>query len=175
MTKKVDRRQIQEASMQKFEFKNFGAKLLLFFMLFFVVSCQDVKKPLPPENLISKEKMATILVEVYTINAARNVNNKLLNSLGVKLDSIIYEKYDIDSLQFVESNNYYSSNLSIYSEIINDAKDQLTLINKEKDSIYELIKREKGDTISSKVKTLNKLIEPKESKTKDSIQLKSLK
>ena len=73
----------------------FGLKLFLISSVIFIVACQDVKKPLPPENLISKEKMATILVEVYTINAARNVNNKLLINLGVKLDSIIYEKYNI--------------------------------------------------------------------------------
>ena len=153
----------------------FGLKLFLISSVMVIVACQDVKKPLPPENLISKEKMATILVEVYTINAARNVNNKLLINLGVKLDSIIYEKYNIDSLQFVESNNYYSSNLTIYSEIINDTKDQLTLINQEKDSIYDLIKKEKGDTLSYETNISNKLIAPKKSKAKDSIQLKSLK
>ena len=93
----------------------------------------------------------------------------------MKLDSIIYEKYNIDSLQFVESNNYYSSNLAIYSEIINDTKDQLTLIKQEKDSIYDLIKKEKGDTLSYETNISNKLIAPKKSKAKDSIQLKSLK
>jgi len=154
---------------------SFGLKLFLVSLVILLFACQDVKKPLPPENLISKEKMATILAEVYTINAARNVNNKLLNNLGVKLDSIIYEKYNIDSLQFVESNNYYSSNLNVYSEIINDVKDQLSLIDKEKDSIYKLIKKEKGDTITSNTYKSNSLINPKESKAKDTLQLKSLK
>ena len=75
----------------------------------------------------------------------------------------------------MESNNYYSSNLTIYSEILNDAKDQLSLIDKEKDSIYKFLKKEKEDTITSNTYTIKTGIDPEGSKTTDSIQLKSLK
>ncbi|RZP15290.1 MAG: DUF4296 domain-containing protein, partial [Flavobacteriales bacterium] len=85
---------------------------LIFFMIYFI-SCQDVQKPEIPTNLISQEDMVGILTDVYVSNAARNINNKLLRNKNIKLDSVIFIKYKVDSLQFALSNDYYSSNLDI--------------------------------------------------------------
>jgi len=136
----------------------FGNMMLVILLIFFASSCQDVKKPKIPENLISKEKMADILTDVYISNAARSVNNKLLKEYNIKLDSVIYKKYNIDSLQFAESNAFYSSNLKIYTKIITSVEERLNILKIEKDSIYEAIKKEKGDTIKSKEKEEPKLL-----------------
>ena len=121
--------------------------LLVGFALFLTVSCQDVKKPEKPKNLISKEKMANVLYDAYLTNAARNINNKVLKKTGLKLDSLIYVKYNIDSLQFVESNDYYSANLKTYSEIISEVKERLVNLKTEKDSIYKIIKKKREDSL----------------------------
>jgi len=113
--------------------------LRIFCLIFFIgclVSCQDVQKPKKPANLISQEIMVDILTDVYISNAARNVNNKLLRNLNIKLDSVIYSKYRLDSLQFALSNNYYSSNLDIYRNLLVKAQEKLKLLQIEKDSMY---------------------------------------
>lgn len=119
-------------------------------MALLFLGCQEVKKPEKPENLISKEKMADILTDVYISNAARSINNKLLKDYNIKLDSVIYKKYNIDSLQFVKSNGYYSSNLKTYTKLITSVEERLKVLQVEKDSIYEIIKKQKRDTISGK-------------------------
>ena len=113
--------------------------LRIFYLIFFIgclVSCQDVQKPEKPANLISQEIMVDILTDVYISNAARNVNNKLIRNLNIKLDSVIYSKYRVDSLQFALSNNYYSSNLDIYRNLLVKAQEKLMLLQIEKDSMY---------------------------------------
>ncbi len=158
--------------MKKIEAGSFNQKnknilnLGLLFVVFLVISCQDIKKIEKPENLIAKDKMVNILTDVYISNASRSVNNKLLKEYHIRLDSIIYNKYQIDSLQFVESNAYYSSNLKTYTKIITRVQDRLILLQKEKDSIYEIIEKEKKIEDSIKVQKKKEpklLIDPVES------------
>jgi len=141
------------------------AKNLMFFVsmivVLFIASCQDVKKPEKPEDLISKEKMIDILYDVYLTNAARSVNNKLLRKTGKRLDSLIYAKYHIDSIQFVNSNAYYSADLKVYSKIISTVKDRFSDLKTEKDSIYKIVKEHKEDSVSK----LNKKFKEKNKKS----------
>lgn len=128
------------------------------------LGCQDVKKTEKPKNLIAKDLMVDILTDVYISNAARSVNIKRLKEYNIRLDSIIYKKYQIDSLQFVESNAFYSSNLKTYTKIITSVEERLKVLQIEKDSIYEIVKKEKEDSIKDKKKEEPKLlIDPVES------------
>ena len=125
----------------------------IFCLIFFIsclISCQDVQKPEKPANLISQEIMVDILTDVYISNAARNVNNKLLRNKNIKLDSVIFNKYRVDSLQFVLSNNYYSSNLDIYRDILIKAQEKLMVLQIEKDSIYRAVTKQ--DSIINSLK-----------------------
>ncbi|MDB2494564.1 DUF4296 domain-containing protein [Flavobacteriaceae bacterium] len=118
-------------------------------MIYFI-SCQDVQKPEIPTNLISQEDMVGILTDVYVSNAARNVNNKLLRNKNIKLDSVIFIKYKVDSLQFALSNDYYSSNLDIYRELLIKVQEKLKVLQTEKDSIYKVVTRQ--DSIINSLK-----------------------
>jgi hypothetical protein len=113
--------------------------ILAFILIVSYTSCQDVKKPEMPSDLISQNIMVDILTDVYISNASRNVNNKLIIKRNLQLDSIIYNKYKVDSLQFVVSNAYYSSDLKIYANLLTQVKDRLVLLQKEKDSIYKIV------------------------------------
>ncbi len=126
------------------------------------LGCQDIKEIEKPENLIAKEVMVNILTDVYISNASRSINNKLLKEYNIRLDSVIYNKYHIDSLQFVESNAYYSSNLKTYTRIITEVQEGLIILQKEKDSIYEKIKKEKEDSTKAKKKEDSTKIKKKE-------------
>lgn len=101
-------------------------------------SCQDVIRPKKPKNLIAKDKMAEVLTEAYLANAARSVDNKFVMVKGVKLDSLIYTKFGIDSLQFVRSNDYYAANVNAYIEIFQKVDSNLSALEKKVDSIREL-------------------------------------
>ena len=131
--------------------------IVLMFLLMILVfySCQDVKKPEAPSNLISQDKMVDILTEVYLINASRNVNHKLIREKNIKLDSLVYEKYQVDSLQFVESNSYYSSDLKTYGDLLTQVQERLSLLQKEKDSIYKIVFKQDSIANSKKKTTKN--------------------
>lgn len=123
-------------------------------------SCQDVKKPEIPTDLISQDIMVDILTDVYISNASRNVNNKLIIKRNLQLDSIIYNKYNVDSLQFVVSNTYYSSDLRTYGNLLTQVQNVLVLLKKEKDSIYKIVF--KLDSIKNIEIRAQKLIENKQ-------------
>lgn len=108
---------------------------VILFLIFTVVSCRDVNKPKKPKDLIGKDVMVEVLTEAYLANAARSVDNRSILAKGVKMDSLIYDKFDIDSLQFVKSNEYYAANMDIYMEIFKKVESNLTSMEKNLDSI----------------------------------------
>lgn len=83
-------------------------KILTIIIIILVSSCSE-KVIEPPENLIPKNKMIDILYDLAIINAAKSTNVKVLEEHGLDPMNYIYEKYAIDSLQFVRSDNYYAS------------------------------------------------------------------
>ncbi len=109
----------------------------------FVMACQDVKRPQIPANLITQDAMVLVLVDAYTINAARSIDNRIIVNNGVLLDSILYSKHGIDSLQFVQSNAYYASDLEAYKNIFLKVEAQLQLEKIKKDTLYAQYKRAK--------------------------------
>lgn len=104
-----------------------------------LVSCQDVKRPEMPENLIPEDKMVDVLTEAYLINAARSFDKRTILENKVKLDSFLYKRFDIDSLQFAESNAFYTSNLNTYNDLFVKVQERMTLLKTRVDSIQLVI------------------------------------
>lgn len=109
----------------------------------FVSACQDVKRPQLPTNLIAKDTMVSILVDAYTINAARSIDNRIIVNKGVLVDSILYAKHQIDSLQFAQSNAYYASDLDIYKKLFLQVAEKLKVEKTKKDTLFTQYKRAK--------------------------------
>ena len=109
----------------------------------FVSACQDVKRPQLPTNLIAKDTMVSILVDAYTINAARSIDNRIIVNKGVLIDSILYAKHQIDSLQFAQSNAYYASDLDIYKKLFLQVAEKLKVEKTKKDTLFAQYKRAK--------------------------------
>ena len=84
-------------------------KYLLIIFLF--IGCSDNA----PDNLISKEKMENIIFDIMILNASSGFDLKIDNNL--LSDELIYKKHNIDSLQFFESELYYSKNPREHYEI----------------------------------------------------------
>ena len=84
-------------------------KYLLIILLF--IGCSDNV----PDNLINKEKMENIIFDIMILNASSGFDLKIDNNL--LSDELIYKKHNIDSLQFFESELYYSKNPRDHYEI----------------------------------------------------------
>lgn len=131
--------------------------LTFFFLLLLLVSgCQDVQKTPKPENLIPKDKMVDVITEISLLHGARSYNKNLLEEKGVDPTRYIYEKYNIDSLQFARSNDYYAEHVKEYQDIYSEVKERLESLKVEYDSIRDREERrrdsikelEERDTLS---------------------------
>src|SRR5690625_1071613 len=100
-----------------------------------LMACQDIDKPKKPKKLIPKEEMTEILMELYLANAARSVNVKTMEASEVRVDSLIFEKFGIDSLQFAENDAYYAADLNSYQEMFTVIEERLNRQEKILDSL----------------------------------------
>ena len=73
-----------------------------------------------PENLISEEKMESIIFDIMILNASSGYDLKIDNNMIS--DELIYRKYNIDSAQFYNSELYYSRNPRIHLNIYSNVK-----------------------------------------------------
>jgi len=95
------------------------------------------------------------------MNSARSINLKVITDNGVYLDSTIYKKYNIDSLQFAKSNAYYTANLNEYIALFEEVQNRLLQLENKKDStdLSEIIKAE-AEIMKDSVRINSGLIDP---------------
>lgn len=118
-------------------------KLIAFLMVLSLLGCQNVQKPEKPKDLIPKEEMISILTEAYLANASQSVRNQALFVQAIDLDSLIYSKFDIDSLRFKKSNDYYSFDFNTYVEMLSEVEARLQEYEESLDSIREARQEER--------------------------------
>ena len=138
-------------------------KKTLFILLIFC-SCGLVNdENLVPDNLIAEEKMVDILYDMSLISVSKGINKRILENNGMKPKKYILKKYNIDSLQFVLSNEYYSKDLErylkIYEEVLNKLEMNRIIIV---DSIenYKKDRAKRSQEINLKAPKNNKLSKP---------------
>lgn len=95
--------------------------LLVFLM---VVSCAE-KVVEEPDNLIPKEKMVDILHDLAILNATKTTIGAKLDESGIDVMEFLYQKYQIDSTQFSESDLYYASLPLEYQAIYTEVETKL--------------------------------------------------
>ncbi len=125
-------------------------KKLLYLVICIFFSCNNIEKPKKPDGLISKEIMADIMYDVFLLNSAKGVNKKLLELNGVLPEKYVFEKYNIDSTQFANSNNYYAYDTKTYESILNRIKEKIDSKKKEYealDKVEEAARSKKTDSI----------------------------
>ncbi len=82
-----------------------------------LLGCQNITPVQPPERLIPKQKMESIIYDIAVVNAARGFNVQRLKRYKVSPETYIFEKHKIDSLQFAQSTVYYAANAEEYKEM----------------------------------------------------------
>ena len=123
-------------------------RFILFVGLFFIViACNNLKGPEKPKNLISKDRMVDILLDAKLIRSANSKNKIIMRDSSLNINTYVYEKHKIDSLQFALSNNYYAFHVDDYEEIYTTLADSLeklkaTLKGQEAKEWKEQTKRE---------------------------------
>ncbi len=140
-------------------------------ILFVFLGCNRSTRPEKPENLIPKDDMANILYDVFILNAAKGASKSVLEDHGVFPEKYVFEKYDIDSLQFAQSNTYYSYDIKTYESIVTKVEER---INAEKEfyeaEIQKDVERQKrerdslnklSDSLSKPSLKVNKIIKEK--------------
>ncbi|WP_052466991.1 DUF4296 domain-containing protein [Psychroserpens damuponensis] len=125
--------------------------LVLFIIVVVLLSCSD-KRP-KPEDLISEEKMVDVIYEASILTNAKGVNKKLLEDNGIQPEQFVFSKYNIDSLQFVNSLNYYASSIETYDLIYTKVDNR---INLEKERIEALIEKQVKEKKENKERKSNK-------------------
>ncbi len=109
--------------------------LVAFAVVFMACENKAMKKP---SNLISEDQMAAILYDMILINSAKGINKQLLEKNIKNPEKYIYKIYNIDSLQFVESNAYYTYKSDSYKAIYEKIEKKLEAQKK----VYEALAAE---------------------------------
>jgi hypothetical protein len=122
----------------------------------FLISCEnlDIKKQ---SNLISEDQMVEILYDVVIINSAKGINKQLLQKKINDPLAYIYEKHNIDSLRFAESNTYYTFKSDAYKSIYEKLELKLTAQKTEYEALLEEKKRTKDSIRTSKQRKMDPL------------------
>ena len=78
-----------------------------------------------PVDLIPEDQMVEILSDLMILNSAQGANKKILEDRLKNPLGYVFEKHNIDSTQFENSNAYYARNIDQYSLIYQRVKEKL--------------------------------------------------
>ncbi|NLP57243.1 DUF4296 domain-containing protein [Lutibacter sp. B1] len=126
---------------------------ILLFIAFFV-SCTSNTIIKKPDNLIPKKQMVDLLTDMYIAAGAENIKNLNLER-NVNYFPLVFEKYNIDSTRFKESNYYYTSRIDDYDEILAKVEERLKALKKQYDD-----ERKIQDSINRLKKPIKKISRP---------------
>ena len=118
--------------------------VISFIVVIYLFSCSN-KSAKKPDNLISLETIEEVIYDVYMLNAIKISNKKLLQNEEVSFEKEIFEKYNIDSLQFAKSNDFYAADFETYKALIERIKNRMDLNKKALEQLIEEEKKSKKD------------------------------
>src|SRR5699024_7259965 len=118
-----------------------------------LLSCQHIDQTPKPDNLIPEEKMVNILVDMAKLNAAQGVSTKNYRKRHVNAKELMFEKYDIDILQLIKSNNYYAEHFDVNARIYDSVRSKLQLEKKRLEALERKSKEERAREKAEKTKT----------------------
>ncbi len=108
-----------------------------------------------PERLLSEKEMENLMYDLAIIDAIRNVDRQLLDSLNVSPSEFIYQKHDIDSLSMVENMIYYASFPKKYDKIVKNVEARL---KEEREKLLKSQEKKEKNVEENNLKTESKSI-----------------
>ena len=86
--------------------------------------------PEKPKKFIEEDKMIAILYDIAVIDAIKSYNLNTTHDFPVNTSVYIYKKYEVDSLQFAQNNQYYAADLPHYKKMFEKINQQLEVEKK---------------------------------------------
>lgn len=96
-------------------------------LIVFLASCRSNTIYDEPIDLIPKDTMVMLLKDLYLASSAKSIKNRR-QQRKVSYITLVYNKYNIDSLRFNASNLYYTSKIDVYEPMLNEV---IELLEKE--------------------------------------------
>ncbi|KQC30965.1 DUF4296 domain-containing protein [Flagellimonas eckloniae] len=135
-------------------------KIVLSLFAVFLFSCGEevVEKP---KNLIPKEKMIVILHDLAILNSVKSSSSTLLAEHKIETMPFLFQKHQIDSTQFSQSDLYYASIPLEYQAIYEKVEEML----EERVKVLEDVSKRKKDSLAnSRKKKADSISKSKEKK-----------
>lgn len=115
----------------------------IIFLSLFLINCTSNTIVKKPDNLIPKDQMVDLLTDMFLANGGTNIKN-IQGKRKANYFSLVYDKYQIDSTRFKESNFYYISKIDDYDEILKKVDVRLQNLREENET-----ERAKLDSINN--------------------------
>ncbi len=105
----------------------------IFFILVFASACNSGENSLsnPPENLIPRDKMINVLVDIHLVEASMTQFYGVTNDLKSKANifyALLFKKYAINKTDFINSLNYYAQDLKYLDKMYQEVITRLSVI-----------------------------------------------
>ena len=103
-----------------------------FLVLCLAIACSEDTTD-KPDNLLTKEQMVAFLIDSHSTEGMLQtikIRKDSLAKLFHGLEQELYQKHQVDSLQFMESYHYYLGEVDELSEIYDAVIDSLSLREK---------------------------------------------
>ena len=125
-------------------------------------ACNDskIERPKKPSNLIKKDKMVQVLYDMAIITAAKGSHKRTIEDKGIVPEQLIFKKHEIDSMQFVLSNEYYSYDIDTYEEIYEEVRRKLSNERIIQDSLAKQERDKKRTSASDRKKKMDSISKP---------------
>ena len=100
-------------------------RFIIIILFLFLFSCLNHKKTNPPEDLIEQELMSKIMLDVMLMKNINRNGYAIKEKRNILVDQYILLKYGVDSLQFNQSQDFYSKNPKEYAYIFEMVQSKL--------------------------------------------------
>lgn len=96
--------------------------LALFSLILFSCKKPAVEKP---QNLIDEPVMVAMLYDLTVLEAIKSHAISNGTTSPMQTNEYLYKKYGVDSLQFVQNEKYYASNITTYKRIFDQVNQRI--------------------------------------------------
>ena len=110
-------------------------KAIIFFSLLLLLTNCKKEVVEKPKKLIEEDKMVNIIYDLTLLEAIKAQNSPVENKQRTNPKNYIYKKYNIDSLQFAQSNRYYASAIANYKKMYEKVNQRIVAEQKLADSM----------------------------------------
>ncbi len=117
-----------------------GRRIIFVFICLVFVACSGEKAVVIPDSVLSKEKMAEVMLDIHLMEASMNISGVNPNTIDlagskVPLNIDVLKKHNLTKKQYDESFSFYSNHpellSQVYQQILNDlSKLQAEVSNK---------------------------------------------